>query len=148
MEFDPSAINTMMDNWVNIEDEPGILDCEVDEVIERSLNNESDDESDSEEGETESRAPLPKHQEPQAMIRSLLTVSHAVQNNIPEDISQGLQKYSKELEKRAPRTRSIFSERRQVSLQRNLSTSKLFCVPCMCIEIIHVFSNYVIVFRL
>ena len=46
MEFDPSAIDTMVDNWVNIEDEPGMLDCEVDEVIERSLNNETDDESD------------------------------------------------------------------------------------------------------
>ena len=49
MEFDPSAIDTMVDNWVNIEDEPGMLDCEVDEVIERSLNNKTDDESDSEE---------------------------------------------------------------------------------------------------
>jgi hypothetical protein len=95
-EFDSSAISTMVDTWVSIEDEPAMLDCEVDELIERSLNNEPDDESDPEEGETESRAPLPKlgHQEAQAMIQSLL--SHAVQNNI----TQGLQKYSKELDKR------------------------------------------------
>ena len=95
----------MGDNWINIEDEAGMLDCEIDEVVEGIMNNRLDDggDDDSEGGRAEPQAqpqaPLPKlgHQEAKDMVERLL--SHAMQNNFPEDTTQGLQKYAKELER-------------------------------------------------
>ena len=66
------------------------------------MNNRPDDggDDDSEGGEALPQAPLSKlgHQETKEMIERLLR--HAMQNNFPEDNTQGLQKYAKELERR------------------------------------------------
>jgi hypothetical protein len=91
----------MVHNWIDIEDQPVMLDCEIDEELERITKNQTDDddEDDSEEGRAEPQATLPKlgHQEAKAMIERLL--SHSVQSNFPEDLNQGLRKFAKELDK-------------------------------------------------
>ena len=48
-------ISAMVDSWINIEDEAGMLDCEIDEVVEGKMNDRPDDggDGDSEGGECE-----------------------------------------------------------------------------------------------
>ena len=94
MKFYPSAIETKVDNWVSIEDEPGMLDCEIDELIERSGNWVSS-------AITDARASRGT-----AMIQSLM--KYAVQNNFSENILQN--KWKNEIWRRlAPRASTLNS---------------------------------------
>jgi hypothetical protein len=111
-ELNETTVRTMVENWIEIEDSQEILDCEIDEEIEKIMRNEPDtDDDDDDEIEIQRAAQVqtPKlaHQDAKAMVQELLT--HVVQSNFPGEHVQALEKLAKELDKRhlnQPRSQS------------------------------------------
>ena len=101
-DINQDFIRTMVDNWIEIEDTREIVDCEIDEDIQRILRNEpeNDDDDDSEEEieDAQVHAPRLEHKQAKEMAQSLLM--YAEQNSYDENLTRGLRKFAKEIEKR------------------------------------------------
>ena len=96
-------ISTVVDNWIEIEDTREIVDCEIDEEIQRILRNEPENDGDDSEEEDEKedtrvQAPRLDHKQAKEMAQTLLT--YAEQNRFGENIAWELRKFVKEIEKR------------------------------------------------
>ena len=96
-------ISTVVDNWIEIEDTREIVDCEIDEEIQRMLRNEPENDGDDSEEEDEKedtrvQAPRLDHKQAKEMAQTLLT--YAEQNRFGENIAWELRKFVREIEKR------------------------------------------------
>jgi hypothetical protein len=101
-DLNQDLIKTMVDNWIEIEDTPAIMDCEIDEEIQRILRNEPENDDDSEVEEVKEddgvQAPRIGHKKAKEMAQSLLI--YAEQNGFEDSFARKLSKFVKEIEKR------------------------------------------------
>jgi uncharacterized protein (DUF2267 family) len=102
-ELNATTIRTMVENWIDIEDSPEILDCEIDAEIEKIMRHEPDTDGDDDDDDDDDeinraaqvQAPKLSHQDAEALVQQL--VSHVLQHNLSTEHVQGLQKLAKDL---------------------------------------------------